>query len=298
MKRRGFTLVELLVVIAIIAILIALLVPAVQKVREAAARTQCINNLKQIGLALHGYRNDFNGFPTSITTAGNFQLRSGLCPLLPYLEQRPLFELWNQNFAWNDRRNEAFINNPILLFVCPNTPLVDPIPANTSTEGCAYPSYHSDYSPPSGGSDTAALGLPALADSSGLLKVNNVTGLANPALCRDGLSNTVAYAEDAGRPSAYAMSGRITVAGTTYSGAGWANPAMDFEVGNNTPPAPNASCVGINCTNNNEIFSFHTDGSNLLFGDGSVHFFHSSVSNSTLSAVVTARGNEPVDFDP
>jgi prepilin-type processing-associated H-X9-DG protein len=88
------------------------------------------------------------------------------------------------------------------------------------------------------------------------------------------------------------------VANTFYTGAGWANPDQDYEVGNNTPPPPNSSCVGINCTNNNEIYSFHSGGANLLFGDGSVHFFSKTVTNTVLSAVMTARGNEVVSFDP
>jgi prepilin-type N-terminal cleavage/methylation domain-containing protein/prepilin-type processing-associated H-X9-DG protein len=298
MKRRGFTLIELLVVIAIIAILIALLVPSVQKVRAAAARTQCINNLKQIGLAMHNHLDANKGFPTSITTAGTYQLRSSLLPLLPFLDQEPLFLTWNSGFAWNSPYNQSFINHPMAVFECPSEPnYLQPIPANTSTENCAYQSYRTDYSPPSDGSDTSALGVPSLVDSTGLLQPNNATGLVSAAWCTDGLSNTVAYAEDAGRPTAWAV-GNILVTGTTYSGAGWANPDMDFEVGNNTPPAPNSSCVGINCTNNNEIFAFHPGGANLLFGDGSVHFFAHNVSNEVLSAVVTARGGEEVGFDP
>src|SRR5204863_1957748 len=88
-RRSAFTLIELLVVIAIIAILIALLVPAVQKVREAAARTQCGNNMKQLGLALHAHADAQKGFPCSVTTAG--ARRSSLVPLLPYLDQTPLY---------------------------------------------------------------------------------------------------------------------------------------------------------------------------------------------------------------
>src|SRR5262249_22954138 len=102
--RHGFTLIELLVVIAIIAILIALLVPAVQKVREAAARTQCVNNLKQIGLALHSYHDATKRFPpaSQVPYANTFNLDSILdwrLPfgpnwavfILPYVEQGPLF---------------------------------------------------------------------------------------------------------------------------------------------------------------------------------------------------------------
>src|SRR5271156_5073566 len=109
MRRRGFTLIELLVVIAIIAVLIALLLPAVQAAREAARRSQCTNNLKQIGLALHNYHASQGSFPlaTSVAVGGgsagtNYQpwgTWSALALMLPYLEQQPLYAAANFNLT-------------------------------------------------------------------------------------------------------------------------------------------------------------------------------------------------------
>ena len=118
---RGFTLIELLVVIAIIAILIALLLPAVQQAREAARRSQCKNNLKQLGLALHNYHDTHRVFPASIynkgtcttsyTTAGRVNCRitntNGLLMLLPFLDQAPLYNQYNFSQAMSDQTGSA-----------------------------------------------------------------------------------------------------------------------------------------------------------------------------------------------
>ncbi len=98
--RRGFTLIELLVVIAIIAVLIALLLPAVQQAREAARRTQCKNNLKQLGLAMHNYHDTFNRLPPGGFQAGN--RFSYAVSVLPFLEQGNLFQQFNQDVIYNN----------------------------------------------------------------------------------------------------------------------------------------------------------------------------------------------------
>ncbi|OYW25103.1 MAG: prepilin-type cleavage/methylation domain-containing protein [Planctomycetales bacterium 12-60-4] len=124
-RSRGFTLIELLVVIAIIAILIALLLPAVQQAREAARRTQCRNNLKQIGLGLHNYQDAYTAFPPSyavvpgVTTTVGGQW-SVFARILPYLDQANLQNLVNWNVAYSTQVNVATTRVP--LYLCPSEP--------------------------------------------------------------------------------------------------------------------------------------------------------------------------------
>ena len=122
--RDAFTIVELLVVIAIIGILVALLLPAVQDARAAARRTQCANNLRQLGLALQQYHGAFSSFPSGvIADDDNFRdaRHSGLALLLPFLEQRPLSATYDFNGTWRDDRNKAARSTHVPTFVCPSS---------------------------------------------------------------------------------------------------------------------------------------------------------------------------------
>ena len=126
-KHTGFTLVELLVVIAIIGILIAMLLPAVQSVREAARRTQCMNNLRQIGIATISFHDANDAFPPARTTTSNQVLpifsRTGpdswFVRILPFIEQNNLFQKWDLTQEYADQDETAF-STPIEVFLCPS----------------------------------------------------------------------------------------------------------------------------------------------------------------------------------
>jgi prepilin-type N-terminal cleavage/methylation domain-containing protein/prepilin-type processing-associated H-X9-DG protein len=140
-SRRGFTLIELLVVISIISILIGMLLPAVQKAREAAARISCTNNLKQIGLAMHNYAFDFERFPPSRQAEG---LATWAVLILPYLEQSNLYNQWNIGLPYFQQNNIARMS-PVKGYFCPSRRSASDAP-NASISG--------DFPPTTGGTAT------------------------------------------------------------------------------------------------------------------------------------------------
>lgn len=150
-SRRGFTLIELLVVIAIIAVLIALLLPAVQSAREAARRSQCVNNLKQIGLALHNYESA-NGvfpptsinFPAPVGGPGTWLYSSSWSAfgrMAPYWEQGAFFNAINFNWDYDDLPNTTVCCTPLSLLFCPSDPGSHIDDASLGGTGCATTSY-------------------------------------------------------------------------------------------------------------------------------------------------------------
>lgn len=117
-SRSAFTLIELLVVIALIAVLIALLLPAVQKVREAGSRTQCQNNLKQLGLAMHGYHDVMKRLPNANSPNNTFV--SAFTEVLPFLEQDPIARQWDKTKAPSEEPNQSLRQVPLATFLCPS----------------------------------------------------------------------------------------------------------------------------------------------------------------------------------
>jgi prepilin-type N-terminal cleavage/methylation domain-containing protein/prepilin-type processing-associated H-X9-DG protein len=274
MKRSkpGFTLIELLVVIAIIAVLIALLLPAVQQAREAARRTQCKNNMKQMGLALMNYESSHSVFPPAridlsglAYVPGGYYQTSWTQMILPYIDQAPLYQAYNCNLTWSDPANLPVTTKSVSAFMCPSAPTNRLVPAATVKDGVGnfYPS-----ATPYGFCDYGSMNAvrPAYFLSNGLPvpPMTAATNTASPASASkyewdgglkkgaatpisaitDGTSNTLMAVEDAGRPQITVLT--KATASTTKDGWGWADIQAGYSLDGATS---DASVVGkASCT--------------------------------------------------
>jgi prepilin-type N-terminal cleavage/methylation domain-containing protein/prepilin-type processing-associated H-X9-DG protein len=307
--RLGFTLIELLVVIAIIAGLIALLVPAVQKVRAAAARTQCLNNLKQIGLALHGYHDAKKVFPPGYQATGPFvDGATDTAPgwgwggfILPYLEQGPLHG--QLNFSQPVQKSPA-IQTMLAVYLCPSD--VAPPSAFFVPDGFGNPmclAAPSSYAGCVGGDESDTFGPSGL----GILYRNSRTRMTD---ITDGTSNTILIGERAWANANGIWAGAINN-GVIKRGA--LNPCP----GGGAAWYPAATLVLAHSHFNNtttdtdggldDFSSLHAGGSNFLFADGTVRFLRSVPSDLPgggytpdsliFQALGTRNGGESVPSD-
>ncbi len=309
--KRGFTLIELLVVIAIIGILVALLLPAIQSAREAARRTQCLNNLKQMGLAILNYestkkcypRGRWNLNPTDTskhTVADRPAAKSNdacwTVVVLPYAEEQNIASQYNLKKEWFHPDNRPPVAYPLKIFVCPSVPEQGRVDVQfTAGEKPAAGDYgcingvgpnvwgaHPELGPypdaASGGEDNPrVIGVMAKAMNRQACRIKDIV---------DGTSKTWLIAEDAGRPDVYTDGRRGDSTGKqTYVGAGaaWADPDSGFTI---------AREPLINHANDAEVYAFHPGGAQFLFADGSSRYISSSLDPVTGVALITRAGNE------
>lgn len=299
----GFTLIELLVVIAIIAVLIALLLPAVQQAREAARRSQCKNNMKQLGLAFHNYHEALSMFPLS--SSGAVSKPNWRVFILPYLDQAPLYNKLNMNESFlagggNNYASGSGANNVLSrlylpVYNCPSTTLPT---NNTSVTNNTLGGQTHCYEGISGATpDPAGRSGVCAAGSYGSIYCNN--GITVPNLKSgmkdivDGSSNTILVAEQSGTVNAkdlrnnyyggWSGAGGNAPPADTHWGAGTTAIRYPINYNFNSGGAP----AGADQTweGNTIINSFHVGGTHALLADGSVRFLSQNMSFTILQAI-------------
>lgn len=310
-RRNGFTLVELLVVIAIIGVLVSLLLPAVQMAREAARRTQCNNNLKQFGIAIHNYHDTLSGLPNARWGGVAGKVWGSHSQILPYIEQQNVYNLIDFSVPWDHANNAAARASEVSIFKCPSDPQSQSPPgwAATNYQGCE--------------GNNPVNGQPNGAFTHGS-SVKACRGFQD---ITDGLSNTAAFSErlrgdwsnaiitprsdilapggpkpttaDMALAACRACVPSLTNQFQSNSGAPWLAGTPDNFAGYlHIAPPQDRSCHFQPGAQMRTANSGHPNGVNVLKCDGSVGFYTSSIDLPIWRALGSRDQGEPLGVNP
>ncbi len=328
LRRAGFTLVELLVVIAIIGVLIALLMPAIQAAREAARRTKCLNNLKQLTLALHNFEGARRCYPPSVVLAPNAGQWSMQARLLPYTEDNTLYK--NIDFTLNyssqaTPQGQAVATTSISLLACPSDPNYGPKLSSTG----AISNYAINYADNVGvwfvWDPTTGRGGQGAFYPNSWLRISAFTDGLSKTLCLAEVKDFTPGFQNAGLPNPTLPSSTTDICGlggtfkASYSHTEWTDGKMK-ETGFTAALPPNAAVIcpqadisyDVDWVNQGESTttgspptyaivtarSFHGGMVNASSMDGSVHTINDSIDSATWQALATRSGREAVNFSP